>query len=105
MELTPQEVQERLSQGDADVVDVREPYEWDAGRIEGTRHVPLLELTDFAQTADEDRPLIFVCRVGARSAMATQAFRQAGFDAYNLAGGVVAWERSGLPFTGHVAQH
>ena len=105
MELTPQEVLDRVNQGNADLVDVREPYEWEAGRIEGARHVPLLELTDFAHTADPDRPLIFVCRVGARSAMATQAFRGAGFDAYNLAGGVVAWERTGLPFTGHVASH
>jgi rhodanese-related sulfurtransferase len=37
--------------------------------------------------------------------MATDAFRRAGFQAYNLAGGVLAWERSGLPFTGSVAPH
>jgi len=49
--------------------------------------------------------VVFVCRVGGRSAMATEAFRQAGFDAYNLAGGVLAWERSGLPLTGSVAPH
>jgi len=105
VELTPQEAAERLQSGNADLIDVREPYEFEAGRIEGARLVPLLELTEFAQTADPERPLVFVCRVGGRSAMATMAFRRAGFNAYNLAGGVLAWERSGLPFTGSVADH
>jgi rhodanese-related sulfurtransferase len=105
MELTPQEVAERVEAGDVDLVDVREPYEFEAGRIEGSRHVPLPELAEFAQTLDPQRPLVFVCRVGGRSAMATDAFRGAGFEAYNLAGGVLAWERSGLPFTGSVADH
>src|SRR5829696_4677743 len=99
MELTPQEAAERLNQGDTDLVDVREPYEF------GARHVPIPELSELAQTLDPQRPVVFVCRVGGRSAMATQAFRRAGFEAYNLAGGMVAWERSGLPFTGAVADH
>ena len=105
MELTPQEAAERIKAGDADLVDVREPHEWDAGRIEGARHVTIPELSEFAQTLDPERPVVVVCRVGGRSAMATDAFRRAGFDAYTLAGGVLAWERSGLPFTGTVADH
>jgi rhodanese-related sulfurtransferase len=105
MELTPQEAAERAEAGEADLVDVREPYEWEAGHITSCRHVPLPELAEFAQTLDPARPVVFVCRVGGRSAMATDAFRRAGFQAYNLAGGVLAWERSGLPFTGSVAPH
>jgi rhodanese-related sulfurtransferase len=105
MDLTPQEAADRLSAGDADLIDVREPYEFEAGRIEGARHVPLPELAQFAQDVDPERPLVFVCRVGGRSAMAADAFRQAGYDAYNLSGGVIGWERSGLPFTGSVADH
>jgi rhodanese-related sulfurtransferase len=105
MELTPHEASERVEAGEADLVDVREPYEWEAGRIEGARHVPLPDLAAYAQTIDPGRPVVFVCRVGGRSAMAADAFRRAGFDAYNLSGGVLAWERSGLPFTGSVADH
>ena len=105
MELTPQEAAERVKAGEADLVDVREPYEWEAGHIEGARHVPLPELAEFAQTLDPSRPVVFVCRVGGRSAMATDAFRQAGFDAYNLGGGMVGWARARLPFTGIVAEH
>jgi rhodanese-related sulfurtransferase len=105
MELTPQEAADRVEAGEADLVDVREPYEWDAGHIEGARHVPLPELAEFAQTLDPARPVVFVCRVGGRSAMATDAFRQAGFEAYNLGGGMVGWARARLPFTGIVAEH
>jgi len=105
MELTPDEAAARLAAGDADLIDVRERYEFKAGRVDGARHVPLPELAEFAQTADPARTLLFVCRVGGRSAMATDAFRRAGFDAHNVAGGMLAWERAGLPFTGHVADH
>jgi rhodanese-related sulfurtransferase len=105
VDLTPQQAADRLAAGDALLVDVREPYEWEAGRIEGARHVPIPDLAAFAQDLDPERPIVFVCRVGGRSAMAAGAFRRAGFDAYNLAGGVEAWERAGLPFTGAVADH
>jgi rhodanese-related sulfurtransferase len=104
-DLTPHEAAERVAAGDADLIDVREQHEWDAGRIEGARHVPVHELSAVAQELDRERPIVLVCRVGGRSAMATDAFRRAGFDAYNLTGGVVAWEQAGLPFEGHVADH
>jgi rhodanese-related sulfurtransferase len=105
VDLTPQEAADRLAADGADLVDVREHYEWEAGHIEGARHVTLPDLAEFAQSLDPARPVVFVCRVGGRSAMATDAFRRAGFDAWNLAGGMVAWERSGLPLTGSVADH
>ena len=105
MDLTPQQAAERLTAGDVALVDVREPYEYEAGHIDGARHVPLPELAALAEQLDPAQPVVFVCRVGGRSAMATEAFRGAGFDAYNLAGGMVGWERAGLPFTGAVADH
>jgi len=105
MELSPRETAERLAAGEADLIDVREQYEWDAGHIEGARHVQLHELQELAQSHDPARPLFFVCRVGGRSAMATDAFRKAGFEAYNVWGGVIAWERAGLPFAGYVEDH
>lgn len=87
------------------LVDVRETYEFEAGRIEGAHHLELSRLADEAGSLEADRPLVFYCRVGARSAMATQAFRASGYDAHNLAGGLVAWASSGLPFEGRVAEH
>ena len=107
-ELQPEQVLDRLSRGEIELIDVREQYEWDAGRIGGARHIELERLAGRAQEVPRDRPVVFSCRLGARSAMATQAFRAAGWDAYNLAGGITEWVRRGLPIEpedGEVAVH
>jgi rhodanese-related sulfurtransferase len=106
-ELEPERVAEALAEG-WQVIDVREPYEWQAGHIAGTRHVELSRLAAEASTLDRERPVIFTCRVGNRSAMATDAFRASGLRAYNLRGGITEWVRRGLPIEpadGHVAAH
>ena len=108
LEIAPEELAERLARGEVELVDVREPYEWEAGRIEGARHVEMERLASQADTIPGDRPVVFQCRLGARSAMATQAFRAAGWDAYNLTGGIMAWVERGLPIEpegGRVAEH
>jgi rhodanese-related sulfurtransferase len=107
-ELDPKKVKEMLDAGDVQLVDVREPYEWDAGRIAGAAHIELEHLAFRADEIDKDRPVIFQCRLGRRSAMATEAFRASGYDAYNLAGGLQAWAEDGLPLEpdgGYVADH
>ena len=97
LEIEPEQLVEWMHAGDVVLVDVREPYEWDAGRIEGARHIELERLAAQAETIDKDRPVIFQCRLGARSAMATQAFRAAGYDAWSMAGGIQRWAEEGLP--------
>jgi hydroxyacylglutathione hydrolase/adenylyltransferase/sulfurtransferase len=104
-ELAPEEASQLLSQGAIELIDVREPYEREAGHVPGSRHLELARLSEAAGELPTDRPLVFICRVGARSAMAALAFQRAGLDAHNLAGGMVAWEESGLPLEGHVALH
>jgi rhodanese-related sulfurtransferase len=94
---TPREVAELLERGEIQLIDVRQPHEHDAGRVAGDRLVELADLAARAQEIDLDKPVVFYCRSGSRSAMATQAFRQAGFDAHNMAGGLLEWEASGLP--------
>ena len=96
-ELPPGRVAELLEGGAAQVVDVREPYEWEAGRIAGASHIELAELPSRAADLDHERPLILYCRGGSRSGMAAEAMRSAGFDAYNMAGGLRAWVEEGLP--------
>src|SRR6476469_1582220 len=108
IEITPQEARDMLDTGNAQLVDVREQYEWDEGRIAGARHIELERLAAQAETIDKDRPVIFQCRLGARSAMAAQAFRAAGYDAYTMAGGLKRWHDEGLPLEpedGVVADH
>jgi rhodanese-related sulfurtransferase len=107
-EVSPQRAADLLASGEAEVIDVREPYEREAGYIEGTRHVPLEHIASQAQSVDRERAVVFHCRLGARSGMVTQAFRAAGYDAYNMEGGIQAWAEAGLPLApdgGYVADH
>ena len=104
----PHEVAERLARGEIELIDVREPYEREAGHIPGSRHVELERLASEAASLPRDRPVVFQCRLGARSGMATRAFREAGWDAHNLEGGIQAWADAGLPLApegGYVADH
>jgi rhodanese-related sulfurtransferase len=96
-ELSPQQAAELLRSGDAQLVDVREPYEHEAGRIAGSLHIELERLAAEAAALDRDRPILFYCRSGSRSALAADAFAASGFDARNLDGGLEAWVAAGLP--------
>lgn len=94
---SPQEVAELYASGAIQLIDVRQRHEYDAGRIAG---VPLIELSELAARAgeiDRDRPVVFYCRSGSRSAMASEAFRGAGYDAHNMTGGLLDWQAAGLP--------
>jgi rhodanese-related sulfurtransferase len=108
IEVTPEHTAAALADGSAQVIDVREPYEVQAGRIPGARHIELQELAAQAETLDRDRPVIFQCRSGARSLMAAQAFRRAGYDAWSMVGGLEQWVQEGReiePADGKVASH
>jgi rhodanese-related sulfurtransferase len=96
-DLAPTRAAELLGEDDTQLVDVRTRAEHDAGRIAGAAHLELERLAAQAGALDRERPVVFYCRSGSRSALATDAFRAAGYDAYNLAGGLEAWVESGLP--------
>jgi rhodanese-related sulfurtransferase len=91
-------VHERLA--DIQLVDCRELYEWEAGRVEGAVHLPLNSIMAGAGSdLDRDRPIAVICRSGNRSELAAMMLQARGFEAYNVAGGMEAWEAEGLPFT------
>jgi rhodanese-related sulfurtransferase len=94
---TAPQVAELLAQGDIQLIDVRQPEEREAGRIAGDRFIELSQLADQVDTIERDRPVVFYCRSGSRSAMAAEAFRGAGFDAHNMLGGLLDWHAAGLP--------
>lgn len=107
LELAPERVAELAASGEATLIDVRRDYEWEAGRIAGARHVEVNQLTAEAASIPKDRPVVFYCRGGSRSGMAAQAFREGGWDAHNMAGGITAWVGAGLelePEDGAVAE-
>jgi rhodanese-related sulfurtransferase len=108
VDVPPERVAELRESGAVQLVDVREPYEWEAGRLAGARHIELERVASEAETIDRERPVVFYCRVGSRSGMAANAFRRAGYDAYSMDGGLVAWAECGLPLEpedGTVAEH
>jgi len=97
-DLTPIEAAGRLREEEGwQVVDVRTPEERPDGVIAGDVLIPLGELSQRAGEIDPSRPALIYCRSGSRSAMAVAALRAAGYDAHNLAGGMIAWLEAGLP--------
>ena len=80
------------------ILDVREGWEWDAGHIEGSTHIPLNELlAGRMEDLDHARPVVAVCKTGNRSEVAALMLRARGFEAHNLEGGVEDWQGEGLP--------
>ena len=107
-DVSPDWVRERHEAGEIQLIDVREDYEWEAGRVSGARHIELGLVATQAATIDKDRPVVFYCAVGSRSAMAAMAFQRAGYEAYSMDGGITAWNDQGLPLDppdGQVAGH
>jgi rhodanese-related sulfurtransferase len=96
-QLTPERVAEMMDQGVAQVIDVREDHEHEAGHVSGDRHIVLPDLTAHAATLDRNTPIVVYCRTGNRAEVAADALKASGYDAYNLEGGFVAWLERGLP--------
>jgi rhodanese-related sulfurtransferase len=90
-------VHERLD--DIQLVDCRELYEWEAGRIEGAVHIPLNTImAGGGSELDPSKPVAVICRTGNRSELATLMLQARGFEAYNVEGGMEAWASEGVPF-------
>ena len=91
-ELTPRELAARLASGPpVELIDVREPYEWEIARLPGARLVPLGTVPGALASIDTTRDVVVYCRSGVRSAAAAQQFAAAGFRVWNLAGGILRW--------------
>lgn len=97
LDLEPEVVARRLEEGSLTLVDVREQYEWDAGRVPGSVHHEVERIASRAPDLDPATPVAFLCRGGVRAGMVATAFRAIGYDAYNVRGGFTAWHAAGLP--------
>jgi len=93
----PRELFEK--QGQVQILDVREPYEWDAGHIDGSMHIPLSQVMAGQEQGrlDPGRPIVIVCKSGNRSELASLMLQARGFTAENFEGGTEAWVAAGLP--------
>jgi rhodanese-related sulfurtransferase len=84
---------------DVQLLDVREPMEWNEGRIEGAVHIPLQQIIDgTTEGLDPSRPVVIYCRTANRSEVARLMLEAKGFQAHVMAGGSEAWVAEGLPF-------
>ena len=79
----------------AQLVDVREHDEWTAGHAPGAMHIPLGELGARYLEIPQDGSVYVICRSGARSNQAAQALAGAGWDALNVADGMIGWNAAG----------
>jgi rhodanese-related sulfurtransferase len=79
------------------VIDVRQPEEYRAGHIAGSKLIPLGELGKHINEFQKDREIICVCASGSRSRSATKFLVDAGYNAFDMKGGMFMWQRAQLP--------
>jgi sulfur-carrier protein adenylyltransferase/sulfurtransferase len=92
-EITPGDLAARIRAGeDVQIIDVREPHEWEICRIPSARLVPLTTLAGAMSTLDDTRDVFVYCKSGVRSAQAVRDLKRAGLTrVWNVAGGVLRW--------------
>lgn len=94
LEITPSQLNDRMQTNHLRLVDVREPHEWQIGRIDGALLIPLGELSSRMGELDTSDEIVLYCRMGGRSVKALKQLEQAGFRKLkNLRGGINAWSR------------
>lgn len=97
--ISPKEASAMYDGQKAVIVDVREDSEWNEQHIPGAIHIPLAQLNGRLSELNQykDSPVITQCRSGGRSAQAFAVLKSAGFSkVYNMGGGILAWDKSGL---------
>lgn len=93
-ELTPQAVAALRDTTEIQIIDVREPWEYELCHIEGTLHIPLGQIPARLAELASDRPLIVLCHHGMRSLQVAHYLLSQGYqDVTNLSGGIDAWAR------------
>lgn len=93
-EITPTEFAARRNRGDdLTLLDVREDWELGVARVTDIVHIPMGQVADRLHEISRDKTVVVLCRSGRRSLEVAKFLQQNGFDAVNLAGGILAWSR------------
>ena len=93
-EITATELKQRLDNGeDIQIIDVREPHEYEIGQIPNSKLIPLGQVLNRMNEIDPERETVVHCKMGGRSAKAIDALMRSGFQGHlmNLQGGITAW--------------
>lgn len=94
------EATQLINHHDALVLDVREDQEYSGGRVPHSKHIPLRQLSDRLHELEKfkNKPIIAICRSGARSGHSCSVLRKNGFEqVYNLNGGMMSWQQANMP--------
>ena len=92
------EAKTMLAGGEVEIIDVREPWEYNAGHVPGARLAPLNTLLRQPKQFLTRDNLIFICASGQRSMVASEMAASLGYkQVYNVSGGTDAWRRKGYP--------
>jgi rhodanese-related sulfurtransferase len=93
-EITPTEFVARRDRGESlTLLDVREEWELGVASVPDVIHIPMGEVADRLGELDRGREVVVLCRSGRRSLQVANFLQQNGFQAVNLAGGILAWSR------------
>jgi rhodanese-related sulfurtransferase len=93
-EITPTEFVARRERGESlTLLDVREEWELGVASVPNVVHIPMGEVADRLGELDRSREVVVLCRSGRRSLQVANFLQQNGFQAVNLAGGILAWSR------------
>lgn len=96
--ISPAELSEKMKNGKKPfVLDVRQPHEYNQSHIDGAKLIPLGELASRLNELPKNREIVCVCQSGNRSGSATKLLLNAGYNAVNLSGGMLAWRSARLP--------
>ena len=96
--ISVQEAREMIAAGDVQVIDSREPFEHAEGHVPGSINIPHMATLPRAGELATDRPLLFICKSGQRSAVAAEFAATMGLtDLYNVEGGHDEWREAGYP--------
>ncbi|MDP2328902.1 MAG: rhodanese-like domain-containing protein [Dehalococcoidia bacterium] len=92
------EAKEMIDAGNVQVIDAREPWEHAEGHVPGSLRIQHMAVLVQADKLARDRPILFICKSGARSAVAAEFAASLGItDLYNVDGGHEAWAAAGYP--------
>lgn len=90
-------LEQMQKQGEVVVIDVRTEVEFAQGSIQGAKHIPLHMLPLVSDQLEHEKPVVIICRSGARSAQACAFLSSKGFaNVYNLRGGIIGWAQAGM---------
>jgi len=98
--VSPMDATQLMNHSNAVVLDVREDKELTEGSIVNAIHIPLGDINNQIKKIEKykEKPVVVICRSGHRSASACNTLRKQGFaQVYNLRGGVMAWQKDGMP--------